>query len=646
MKQKLLLTITLCLTLLGSAWAQEIPLAVTITRTDGAQTTVTNAASLKDAIGTIPLGEVQKLEISAGSFTFYDWTWLQVNRVNLNNLTHFIITDGVAAVADMPGTYPSTTIFGTQLQVLKVAKMVDVGDYVLCGCTSLTTLELPQVTRIKKEAFRGCTSLTNLNLPKILQVYAGAFRGCASLSSVSLPMAFSIEGEAFLDCAHITNLMLRATPPATSASAFKGCPTSRHLVFADADGIRFTGEALENARAAYKAVDDGNTSDNLWYGWDVSRNLYVPRIDPAMVNGSLTAGNPEAILFGGYPAGATVFIAAAPSAGYKLTPGSLRAYKTGDESTVVPITGNSFIMPDFEVTVTGEFELLPLQATFVASNSGTFPVSILLGAGNTSVSVDNGDGVLVAYDIDPEFSVFYVISYLAGNTVKIYGENITALGFQCALTALDVSRVTKLTLLYCPNSLLNFATLPQPKASYEMYVYAPQADMPAICTNGVVDLSSQLTAIDKEGNTQATKYKWYLTDGTSLTANLDYVENGGVFTFVKIPVMDVYCEMTNAAFPDLILRTEPLTVKIATAVRDEEAVIVSLFPNPFHDYVEIGEDAGKIRRVSFVNLAGQTMLVEEAPTGRIHVASLKPGIYLVKVEDNDGKTTVLRLVKH
>ena len=98
---------------------------------------------------------------------------------------------------------------------------------------------------------------------------------------------------------------------------------------------------------------------------------------------------------------------------------------------------------------------------------------------------------------------------------------------------------------------------------------------------------------------------------------------------------DVYQQVTASV---------SITVKISTAVRDQESVLVKLCPNPCRDLLMVVSPR-QIRRVSFVNLAGQTMLVEEAPTGRIHVASLKPGIYLVKVEDNNGKTTVLRLVK-
>ncbi|MDX9848719.1 MAG: LamG-like jellyroll fold domain-containing protein [Tenuifilaceae bacterium] len=544
----------------GVNFSTFVPLTVTITKTDETQAAVTDAASLQDAIGAIPLGEVKKIVITGGTFTYIDWIWLQNNRSSLTNLTHFTITNGAAAVADIPGTYQSNPYFGAQLQELRVAKMEDVGEDVLSYCTSLTTLDLPNVTRIKYRAFMGCSSLVNLYIPNINQIYSEAFENCTSLTSVLIPNAFNIGAEAFKGCTRLANLMLRAAPPISYASAFEGCPTPRYLAFADANGNLLTGTELESARAAYKGVNDGDTTDDLWYGWAINRNLYIPGIDPAMVNGSLTAGNPEAELYGRYPAGVTLFITVNPAAGYKLTPGSLRVYKTGDESAEVSLEGNSFTMPDFEVTVTALFEPLPLQVTFVAATSGNIPVGLVLESGAGRIAVDKGDGVLAPYELDPDASFFYVMSYVVGNTVSIYSDNIAVIAFQTPLIALDVSRATTLTQLICPNTQLNFATLPQPKFSYTWYWYSPQQNLDVSCTNGIVDLSSQLTALDVAGNTQNTVYTWYLTDGTALVEDVDYKSSGGVFLFLKVPASDVYCSMTNATFPDLTLRTVDIAV--------------------------------------------------------------------------------------
>jgi hypothetical protein len=40
-------------------------------------------------------------------------------------------------------------------------------------------------------------------------------------------------------------------------------------VFVNNEGTLLEGEALTAARTTYKAVDDGDTTDKKWYGWDV-----------------------------------------------------------------------------------------------------------------------------------------------------------------------------------------------------------------------------------------------------------------------------------------------------------------------------------------------------------------------------------------
>ena len=66
-------------------------------------------------------------------------------------------------------------------------------------------------------------------------------------------------------------------------------------------------------------------------------------------NGTLTA-SPSGYI----SEGTEVTLTATPASGYKLK--ALKAYKTGEPSTTVAITGNKFNMPAYEVTVEAEFE--------------------------------------------------------------------------------------------------------------------------------------------------------------------------------------------------------------------------------------------------------------------------------------------------
>lgn len=143
------------------------------------------------------------------------------------------------------------------------------------------------------------------------------------------------------------------------------------------------------------------------------------------------------------------------------------------------------------------------------------------------------------------------------------------------LESIDVSTNTSMVALWINGNRFTIASLPQDKAIYHSmtsvnadytYNYAPQQPIAVFSNNGTVDLSSQLKAVDINGVEQTTVYQWYLIDGTPLPST-NYTENNGVFTFTKTTADEVYCVMSNAAFPSLIdnnaLRTINLKVIVA-----------------------------------------------------------------------------------
>lgn len=74
----------------------------------------------------------------------------------------------------------------------------------------------------------------------------------------------------------------------------------------------------------------------------------------ALTNGSISA-TPNADVTIGTPVNLTI----TPASGYRLKSGSLKVYKTSDENTTVTVSGNSFSMPAYDVTVTAIFEEIP-----------------------------------------------------------------------------------------------------------------------------------------------------------------------------------------------------------------------------------------------------------------------------------------------
>ncbi len=165
------------------------------------------------------------------------------------------------------------------------------------------------------------------------------------------------------------------------------------------------------------------------------------------------------------------------------------------------------------------------------------------------------------------------------------------------LTLLDVSKNNSLTGLSCDNNKLSLTSLPQRKSDYGYYYYAPQAILAASASNGIVDLSSQLTANDIETKAQTTVYTWRTkTNGDDLILDTDYTLSNGVFTFLKTPADSIACYMSNAAFPDFkfsnALRTVYLKFTAGPAIVSTKTVtdITSITANVNAEITDFGID--------------------------------------------------------
>ncbi|TAJ13480.1 T9SS C-terminal target domain-containing protein [Marinilabiliaceae bacterium JC017] len=161
-------------------------------------------------------------------------------------------------------------------------------------------------------------------------------------------------------------------------------------------------------------------------------------------------------------------------------------------------------------------------------------------------------------------------NYLTSLDVK----NNTALTFlNCyanQLTSLDLTYNTRLDVPCCENNKLTFATLPLPSPKWPYYSYAPQANITIpeiITTNNTVDLSSQYNISDN-----ITSYVWKKESGDALIENTDYTIKNGVTTFMKSQTEKVYCEMTNASFPNFT-GTKKLKTSLVTIMEAEKPAI-------------------------------------------------------------------------
>ena len=95
---------------------------------------------------------------------------------------------------------------------------------------SLESLTIPEthhgkmVTRIADNGFANCIALKQINLPDNINVIGKkAFSGCSSLSSIKIPNASVIGDSAFEDCKSLTSVVIPEGVTSIGDDAFQGC---------------------------------------------------------------------------------------------------------------------------------------------------------------------------------------------------------------------------------------------------------------------------------------------------------------------------------------------------------------------------------------------------------------------------------------
>lgn len=84
-----------------------------------------------------------------------------------------------------------------------------VPGYMFEGCVGLTDVSVPSAEYIEGQAFKGCISLTNVDLSKCYRVEAGAFENCIKLRKIDLHNCSEVGTGAFKNCSVLSAVILR-----------------------------------------------------------------------------------------------------------------------------------------------------------------------------------------------------------------------------------------------------------------------------------------------------------------------------------------------------------------------------------------------------------------------------------------------------
>lgn len=190
------------------------------------------------------------------------------------------------------------------------------------------------------------------------------------------------------------------------------------------------------------------------------------------------------------------------------------------------------------------------------------------------------------------------------------------------LSSLDMSGQTdKYSMVNVLDNNFKFSTLPVFDIhNLNNYKYTPQKDVEITVDGGKVDLSSEYMVAEIP-----TVYTWTTESGATLVEGTDYTIDNGVTTFMKNFDENVYCSMTNAAYPKLTLKTigvKPETTGIG-GITSGEGIKVE------NGNIVITVDGEA--KVLVYNTAGMMVRSFDVEGGTVVVDGLAGGVYMIDV---------------
>ena len=133
----------------------------------------------------------------------------------------------------------------------KTYRVTSIGDYAFQGCSSLTSVNIPDgVTYIGTYTFWNCSSLTSINIPaSVTSIGNSAFRSCTSLAAVNIPEGVaSIGTYAFYYCSALTSIVIPDGVTSIGERAFEFCSSLTSVTIGD--GVTSIGNyAFQNCRS-------------------------------------------------------------------------------------------------------------------------------------------------------------------------------------------------------------------------------------------------------------------------------------------------------------------------------------------------------------------------------------------------------------
>ena len=165
-------------------------------------------------------------------------TQLQTNNTNLDAL----ITR-VNAAKDVAASLPEAGGGGDDVGALLSNALTEIDsnitsviDYACRGCSALTTVNLPEVTKIGTYGFHSCSNIASFNAPKVKTLGSYVLYGCKKLTEVNFPLATSVPSNCFYQATALVKADFGAAS-SIDTYGFIYCSALRTLILRKTDSI-------------------------------------------------------------------------------------------------------------------------------------------------------------------------------------------------------------------------------------------------------------------------------------------------------------------------------------------------------------------------------------------------------------------------
>ena len=110
----------------------------------------------------------------------------------------------------------------TKLVSVNAPLLTTIDNSVFQNCSQLTTINLPLVTSVKMQAFSNCGVLKDISIPNLTSTGIAAFEYCISLESINFPKLNSLGDSTFANCTNLSDADLTALK-SIGSMAFLNC---------------------------------------------------------------------------------------------------------------------------------------------------------------------------------------------------------------------------------------------------------------------------------------------------------------------------------------------------------------------------------------------------------------------------------------